>query len=413
MRRALGAGAVHAYAAVGATYAMLGLGAQSCGVMVSSDCVQRLICSHDDGSSELLDSSDVFAGTESADSDAPPTLESGDIGTEEHVASEPDVRDADAGPRDAVSEDVAIETTPPSDGSCNPPYTCGLPAQAGWTGPALVWTGPSGSTAPTCPDGYQSTDVNQGLTGTDPGSCGCTCSLANETCTMTATFHPDQACGMPTCLVPGGGRGTIQVSPPDDGGCAPLPMNLCGTGGSVSPTGQTYNAMCAPTVTPMRSTPGWNSSARVCSTACPDSGMRCVIGPTTGFVATACVFQSGDVPCPMTGYVNKSVFYTGFNDSRSCSTCSCNGVDGGTCVNIGQGTASSMTAYTASDCTGSSWTDLTLDVCSLYAMNTLIPNPASVSYLPTITHGDCSGVSMAPQPQGSVTPMGPTTVCCM
>jgi hypothetical protein len=120
----------------------------------------------------------------------------------------------------------------------------------------------------------------------------------------------------------------------------------------------------------------------------------------------------------MTAYVNKSLLYTGYIDSRSCGPCTCNAVDGGTCFNIGLGTASQITVYGASNCgTGSGvWADITLDICSVYngSNSTLTANPASVTYMPTITHGDCSGgVASPPRPDGGVTPTGPTTICCM
>ena len=365
-----------------------------------------------------------------ADEFAPPPPEAGEMASEGDVVSEPDSTnpdagvdadaDADAAPRDASSEDVAVESVPVPDGSCNSPFTCAAPVPAGWTGPALLWTAPVGSQEPSCPADYQLLDnLRQGLMGTEPGSCKCSCSLSDD-CVVTVTFHPDSTCSTPTCQLPGGGMGTISVNPPSDGGCTPIPDNVCGSGGSVTTTNPTaYTASCVPNVTPIPS-PSWTNSAALCATTCGATG-KCIIGPTSSFGDTACIYQSGDSACPGTAYVNKHVFYSGFMDNRTCTACTCNGVDGGTCVYLGgsAGPATSLSAYAGSDCMGttaspSAWQDITLDVCSVYISGSLSPNPTSLTYNPTIRHGSCSGVATTSMPgSGGVAATGATTVCCM
>ena len=377
------------------------------------------MCREQEGSPDDVRSpdGDSFAVPEARDNGAQDAASDETVGTdgdaEQRDAGQGDIVAENVGSQDVTSEDV-VTPPPPPDGSCNPPYTCAASAPTGWSGPALLWTATSGSTPPSCPTGYQGLDLNGGLTGTDVGACECSCNLSGEMCAMTATFHPDQACAASTCLLSDGGTDTIRVSPPSNGACTPVPDNLCGSGGSVLTDNVTaYSATCAPSVSATRPTPSWSDSARLCSTACPGSMKSCVIGPTAGFGTTVCIFQSGDIACPSTTYVKKSVYYAGFVDSRSCGACSCSDVDGGTCVNFGTGTPSSMTIYTGSGCTGSSWTDVTLDVCGPYPVGALIPTPASVSYAPVITSGTCPGVSSPPQAQGSVTSTGATTVCCM
>src|SRR5262249_14945047 len=156
-----------------------------------------------------------------------------------------------------------------------------------------------------------------------------------------------------TCPLADGGTDTIQLTLSPDSGCTPIPDNNCGTTGSVITTNPTaYTATCVPVVAPIPAA-SWSNSARLCSTACSSSGEPCIIGPTSSFHATACVFQSGDVDCPMAAYVNKSLFYSAVNDSRGCSACTCKAVDGGTCTYLGgsAGPASSLTVYSSSDCT--------------------------------------------------------------
>jgi hypothetical protein len=347
--------------------------------------------------------------------------ETAEAAPERDVRSEPIGMDADALVRDVASEDVASEPPPPPDGSCNPPYTCAAPVPTGWSGPALFWIGAASLSPPACPADYQSQDLQKDLTGTGAGTCSCNCGL-NDNCTATVSFHPDQGCSTPTCPLPDGGTDTIQVTLSPTSGCVQIPDNNCGTdltGGSVATTNPTaYQATCDPTVTPTIPTAGWDNSARLCSTSCSASTEPCVIGPTAGFGATACIFQSGDVACPSTTYVKKSLYYTGMSDTRTCSPCTCNGSDGGTCVFLGAGNtpASNLTVYGTSDCSvgAGSWTDLTLDICSVYnaTNSTLTASPASLIYVPTIRHGTCSGVSTQPQPMGSVSATGATTVCC-
>ena len=390
-----------------AACACLALAMQGCGIISASDCVEKANCPQEGG-----DEPDVaVVPDDNGSGDA--TQEVGPEG------DEPTEADADVG--DVVSEDVATEPQAISDGSCNPPFTCAPPAPAGWTGPALFWTGDASSPAPACPMNYQSQDLYKDLTETEAGTCSCTCGL-NDNCTATVTFHPDQACGTAMCPVPGGGTDTIQVTLSADSGCVDIPSNSCGTstnmGGSAATTNATaYVATCDPTVTRTNPTAAWNT-ALVCSTRCSDSGAPCIIGPTSGFLTRICILQSGDVPCPTTTYVEKSLFYATLSDTRTCSACACNGYDGGSCAYIGgsRGDASSLSVYGASGCSTSAgmWLDTTLDLCSLYngVNSTLSSDPASLTYNPNIMHATCSGVSSMPQPTGSVALTGPTTVCC-
>jgi hypothetical protein len=378
--------------------------------MVPADCAQRAACSDDAGNAAEVSFADNVDGT-------PAGPEAGDIQVDEPIGLEAVARDADA-----ASEDVVVEMPPPpppSDGSCNSPYTCAAPVPSGWTGPALLWTDTATATPPTCPTNYlQQPDLGQNLAGTQAGPCTCSCGLSDN-CIVTVSFHPDQGCSSATCLLPDGGNDAVQVAIAANS-CVPIPDNLCGSAGSVTTTnGSAYVANCVATVAPIP-TASFRNSALLCSTTCSSSAAHCVIGPTSSFHSTACIFKSGDAACPTTAYVNKSLFYTGFADHRSCGPCTCNGYDGGTCVYLGgpEGPASSVTVYALSNCDpgSGSWMNVTLDVCSVYnpSNSTLASNPASLTYAPTIMHGACSGVASPSQPgDGGVVPTGATTVCCM
>jgi hypothetical protein len=377
--------------------------------MVSADCEQRAVCAEDAASTSEATTPDEIDGSAVAQEEV-------DLSTETDVVSESVATNGDAGqldgnvgPRDVMSEDVATEPPPPPDGSCNAPYTCAPRVPNGWSGPALVWTAPSGEQPPACPTDYKSIDLGASLTGGSADTCGCTCVPSNESCVVTMTFHPDTQCNS-QCFVSDGGVAAISVTPLPDGGCTQVPSNLCGSGGAASTTDPSYSATCTPQATKTPgSAPAWMTSARLCSWTVdaggrcnvPDAG--CIVGPTTGFGPAACIFQLGDMlTCP-TAYPNSRGVFFELTDTRDCSPCTCNGPDGGTC-------SGEIAAYGDNACAGLAWTDFGLGSCQGHLA--LVPDPGSVIGIYAITSATCSVASVS-QPQGGVTPTNATTVCCL
>jgi hypothetical protein len=300
-----------------------------------------------------------------------------------------------------------------ADSQCSA-YTCAAPVPDGWVGPALLWTGLSAATAPSCPSGYQDAfDGFAGPTANQPVGCSCTCVAAGQVCTATCTFHPDQTCSNPQC-----GSSTVTVSPASDGTCTAVPANTCGSGGSLSmgvipsPTG----GNCQPMVTTTgKSAPGWMTAARVCSWVgpvdspggCPNGMDQCVLAPPGGFGATFCIYQAGTPACPA-AYPNAHVYYAGADDTRGCGPCTCSAPSGGSC-------AGSVSLYGAAvgGCVGTPGASYALGTpCQSYPGASLDLNPGFVKANYSITGVACS-VTAQPVAQGSVTPTGPSTVCCM
>jgi hypothetical protein len=446
------------HAAVLAAFVVAGFAAQSCAVMSSSsDCASKASCSADDegggpgGGSEAATAEtgdDGFDATGQGDDVAQEgaaidaTREdtgAADVTTDgaaiQDVTSEPDGRlDASIdvlADRVVGAPDACVATGPElcsnglddnCDGKidCADPactgFTCAapVPTAAGWTGPVLLWMGASTVTAPGCPTGYQTAfDVHAGPTGA-ADTCGCTCTASGQTCSLTGNFHDDQHCSAASCAA---------TTPASNGACTLVPTNICGQGGSFevgggvagAPTGGSCTPQMAPTVVPPA---GWTTSARVCAVSgsadtpggCIPSTEQCVAQPpaTTGFVATPCVYQSGDIACPGAYPNNRTVLFSGQSDQRTCAGCTCTSAPtGGAC-------AGTIAIFPDTSCTITPPPLYTLGTACL-TYNGLAPaGPMAVEASYTVTQGSCSVVTQA-QPTGSVvgTPSLSTTVCCM
>jgi hypothetical protein len=384
-----------------AAWAALVLSVQSCGVMSPDECTQKAVCTDTEGG---LSGDDVNLGGDSSLGSDRPIAENDSMG--QNAA---DSRDAF---RDAGGE-VGIVDVTPVDG-CAAPSTCVPSVPSGWSGPDLFWSGSFGASPPSCPSGYMALDLKAGFTAGGPDTCSCACNLSSELCSVTGTFHSNITCGGQTCPLSDGGAAAIQVSPQPDGGCTPVPSNMCPSTGSFDTPGPiAYQANCTPQVTTTTGSGStWATSARVCSvlavsTADCDAGQQCLPGQGSNF-AGKCIHQSGDMSCPSAGYTRKTLFYSGEMDTRNCGSCMC-AADGGSC-------SGTVSAYGTTDCTSTAFVyDFSL-TCQPYGPitgDTLSPNPRSAKATYMIpTHGTCRVLTM-PQPAGSDTPTGATTVCCM
>ncbi len=345
-----------------------------------------------------------------------------DVVTDQGVDAPPDAFDGCIG---AVSETCTNGIDDNCDGKidCGDPqcagFTCTAPVPAGgWLGPALLWLGASTATSPSCPTGYQTAlDAHQGPTGT-ADTCICACTPSGQACSATGTFHVDQNCqATPGCT-------SVATSSTSNGACTPLPTNNCGTGGSFevgggaipAPTGGACTA--TPSVATQGSTPAWTTSARVCAASgpidspggCTTPGDQCVPvspGAASGFSATLCVYQSGDLACPTDYPNNRQVVFSGEDgSSRGCGACTCTTASpaGGSC-------AATITVFSNADCSGNT-VPYNLGTACVGYNNQSPTDPMSVRASYTVTAGSCT-VATQSQPTGSVVGTGPTTVCCL
>jgi len=271
-------------------------------------------------------------------------------------------------------------------------YVCTPPAPSGWNGP-VAWFNASGDTIPSCAAPYvaQASGGHEGINAqAAQSSCGCT-GPTNVQCNQVGvTYYTDT-----NCQTSAGGAG--------------LPTNFCvttGSGSSVAAQAEAtaYNGTCGSSPTKTVPPLSWSNSGSVCSYSAPsdmggcNSGALCMQQPPTGAYTKACVWQNGDVACPGTPYLQKTVFYTGVTDQRDCSACTCT-ASAGTCT-------AQVTVFGAGGCSGGSFIGIQTDnSCHQFAGVSAIAGTISVN------PGTCSAGSTG-GPTGSASATGPVTVCC-
>jgi hypothetical protein len=133
------------------------------------------------------------------------------------------------------------------------------------------------------------------------------------------------------------------------------------------------------------------------------TGFHC-LPPATGF--HVCVAEDGDADCPGSPYTEKHLAFTGTQDGRSCSTCTCGAPSGGKCK-------VKVSTYADNAC-ASEVDGLTIDStmpewCLPLSAGPLLSKSAT---LVADEPGSCQPADGG-VPIGSVTQTGTTTLCCI
>jgi hypothetical protein len=297
-----------------------------------------------------------------------------------------------AGGNDGASTDSPEE--PPA--HCAGEFECVPAVPGGWTGPLEFYLG--SSTAPSCPGAAK--DVFDGMDGlvAPAAMCGCTCGSPAILCSSVDLYTYDLADCAAKCAT------TVTVS----GACFTTAKcagsSITGSYQSLSnPTG-TGSCPAQPTIgsTP----PSWTDYSRACAPLlmlgqidCP-TGQVCTRKPVeAAFQAGVCIMQSGSPTCPAE-YGVQHLEYTGVDDGRGCSKCTC-----GEPMNIS--CSAELDVYTTTNGTCSSTPpDRFLPPVTCDPTNAV----ADMEVVVTPSAGPCtaSGVS----PIGTATPTGQTTLCC-
>ena len=120
-----------------------------------------------------------------------------------------------------------------------------------------------------------------------------------------------------------------------------------------------------------------------------------------------CAFHSGDVPCVDFGsYQERHVVYAGYDDTRSCSACTCGPPAGGRC-------STELSIYADDACASVPSYAVTIDSSQPYCYD-LVAGAALGSKSatpPTYSPGACQ--PSGGEPMGAATPVGASTFCCI
>jgi hypothetical protein len=146
----------------------------------------------------------------------------------------------------------------------------------------------------------------------------------------------------------------------------------------------------------------WDASIKSCNlpdvpqTCGADDEGVCTPTPAEGFEAGLCIYAQGDLECPAGPYATKHAYYSGAEDTRDCTNCTC-GMGMATC-------AGSMHVYDALDCGGNQVADVpSTGQCT----------PAvGVSVGLNFTGDSSCPVATPSEPMGTVAATGEFTFCC-
>ena len=296
-----------------------------------------------------------------------------------------------------------------ADTDCIAGFMCAPPTPGdGWVGPLSFWSGSGAPPACTNESGFPTEITNAGSgISVAPSSCySCECGAPQGvSCQVGAlTIFSDQACSglnrtlnivqgecvafLSSTMDPASVR--WESAPPAGGACIPKT-----SGSAVIPPVQ------------------WDTRMRACGDA-PPNGAGCGIGscvarPKAPFAKQFCVYQRGDLACPAGSYSNRSVYFSGVTDTRTCTDCECTLPSGTSCTGT-------LKLFTDLLC-GADETNLSsVSQCSTLAPD---PTPPALPYLTLRSvlyngspgsDGSCSPRSS--RAEGGVWQSDPITVCC-
>jgi hypothetical protein len=303
-----------------------------------------------------------------------------------------------------VAADV-VEELPPPPPHCGGEFACVPAPPADWSGPFEFYSGAGAVPACTTNFGHSAFDGNDSISA-GSASCGCTCDPAKGVSCSDVSFAiaPTAVCAQnpsgpcDTFTLSNGQCKTIN----DQGKCNANDLAMTASAPTAS------GGMCPPKPTFSAPAPSWAVSGRACAAQTAISAADCTSGnvcapyPSTPFQAGLCIMHTGDVACPTAGYTGKHVLYSGINDARGCSACTCGSVGGATCTAI----VKVFSSTTNGTCGGP-----TPPVpFSLPVKCSAVSQPADFNVTETPSGGTCTPSPVTPV--GQVTPAQPTTFCC-
>lgn len=304
---------------------------------------------------------------------------------------------------DCKLNDAGTDASASCGGTCAP-----FPPLGEWEGPVLFWSGPSG-TAPTCPE--QAPAIGYQGHGDDlvssPLCDACSCSPSTGRCAPPASMTASSAqCGQPGTTTPFDGPVAW------DGSCSahdcigPAPQcthGLSVTSLAVGPLVVADEVCAASPTTSNPNTPTWMTDVLACRglVMCGNAGAACVpAAMPSGF--KTCIYHDGNTPCP-DSYPEQHLAYTGFDDTRACTTCECGKPAGGSC-------SGTLTLFTDAACAMQVAGSPPLSSSGPACVPAGLPLGSKTLTLSPYQAGACAPTG---GPSGAAQATGPSTFCCL
>jgi hypothetical protein len=316
----------------------------------------------------------------------------------------------DATPKESAAppgDDAATVAPTPTQGpdaAPPPPPTCVPAPTTDWSGPLAIFEaiGAPLAVSPPCAGAYP-TDLYDGLAAevAAPATCTCVCDAPQGvTCPAPELiYYADSACndvcGSPQSLALAPSCSSVRRSVNGNGGSSCVPTRLRIT----TPAG--VGGGCAPSATAGVTPLTWTAAVRLCAPAVAPpacgAGQVAVPAVSPGFQSgNYCVVRLGDWACPA-GYPNARRYHQSATDTRGCSPCGCDPPAGASCPGA-------ATLFGDTGC-GGTRRAASFDTCEVVGQS------RSGAAVETPTGGACA--PHGGTPIGGVTPIGPTTICCL
>lgn len=266
-----------------------------------------------------------------------------------------------------------------------------------WSGPGAFYEGDP-ATVPCCPSAFPNLGPEGGnkprSDAVTCASCSCEADVSCKPGILTAFL--DKTCNEPLL---------------------PMPQDAeCRLVGSVLPLGGSFSA-APPTFTvgatcksvgggvSSRPRPSWTVADRICAAPTSNAGCQggsvCARPPTDLFVNAVCIWHAGLLDCPH-GFPQQHAFFSDFDDTRTCSDCTCGQPkSGGSC---------SVTTrfYSEQGCSGGNRIGEIANPMSCFQKNGAVAYDAEIS----VTGPDCPLNGNTPTGSLATKPGTETTVCC-
>ncbi len=346
------------------------------------------------------------------------TEDASDAGNDGGAGHDETAVDAGAPVDAGDTEDAGVDAVPSKcSGAC-------LPALAGWSAPLLVAIAAEPWALPSCPKGYESSDLGSLDVLASPAACSpCACDAPQGgSCAPSPNAAPivvsDNTCTAVLGGSLGGSWGVTSQGGFKDGACAAVTM----IGNPYAMRALYSNAV----VGAWQSSPGtcaasggdatiepytWGNYARACSPLVATSE-ACAAGETCGSVESSflsCIVRDGSHDCP--DGMDRREVYRAAHDFRACSSCGCAAPVDETCT-------WAFDAFEQANCEGSPVASLDASPGSsgsVTAGSCAPIDPASVVRSIQAHEKPSKGGTCAPvggTPIGSVAPLDAVTICC-